>query len=219
MERYAIRGQRPGLPVGRARHRRGPRGALVALCVGAGLSGLPCPSLAQDARRVETGSRVRLTLLSSGKKVVGRFVEANDDTLVLHRKGDDDLDLFRVPRRDVVKVEVSERRSRKGAGAGYGALAGIGAAIVVGLIAGESCSPPPAENSWLTFTESLASSLCFGRTETALLTGVLTVPAGALLGAAVAPGERWRPVDGGAASVSLGPTPGGGVAARLTLRF
>jgi hypothetical protein len=193
--------------------------AVVAVCVGAALVGLAAGATAAEPSRIGPGSRVRVTLLSSGKRFVGRVVEANEHELILRRKEGDKADPLSVPRLDIKRLEVSERPSRKGFGAAIGAAAGVGAAVVVGLAAGESCPDRPSENSLLTFSQSLGSSLCFNRGETALLTALLTIPAGALLGAVMAPGELWQPVDDRNIALSIGFAPGGGVSAGVALRF
>lgn len=193
--------------------------AVVSVCVGAVLVGLAAGATAAEPSRIGPGSRVRVTLLSSGKRVVGRLVEAKEHELILRRKEDDETDPLTVPRLDIKRLEVSERPSRRGFGAAIGAAAGVGAAVIVGVAAGESCPGRPSENSLLTFSQSLSSSLCFNRGETALLTALLTVPLGALLGAAMAPGELWQPVGDPDLALGIGLSPDGGVSARVTLRF
>jgi hypothetical protein len=183
------------------------------------LVGLPSEAPAEEARWVGAGSRVRVTLLSSGDRIVGQLVEAGDDDLVLRRQKGDQVERLRVPHLDVAKLEVSDRRSRKSLGAGIGVLVGVGTAVVVGLAAGESCSPPPAENSLLTFSQTLNSNLCIDRADAALLTAIVTIPVGALLGAVIAPGESWRPVDDRDLMLRVGAAPGGGVSARVAFRF
>jgi hypothetical protein len=76
-------------------------------------------------------------------------------------------------------------------------------------------TPGPA--NWGNFTEKLNSNLCFSRTETGFLSGVLTVPAGALLGALIAPGEKWRPAGVAELSVQAGASRGGGWWAQVAL--
>ncbi|HEX9189467.1 MAG TPA: hypothetical protein VGB87_20495, partial [Vicinamibacteria bacterium] len=131
----------------------------------------------------------------------------------------DEKDPLEIRRPDVLAFEISERASRRGKGAAIGALAGLGGAVAFGIMAGESCSAPPANVGWDTFTETLNANLCFSRTETAFIGGILLVPVGALLGAAVAPGEKWRLVGGSGVSVQAGPSRGGGVGLRLAVRF
>jgi hypothetical protein len=154
---------------------------------------------------------MRVTLASSGKRHTGRLRDANDDVLVLGREKADGVERLRIPRLDVSTLEVSEQRSRKGHGAVIGALVGVGVAVAVGIVEGESCS--------VRSTGSSLFNICFSRTETALLTGILTVPLGALVGAVVSPGEKWRLADPARFSLGVGPGPGGGVAARVALRF
>jgi hypothetical protein len=65
----------------------------------------------------------------------------------------------------------------------------------------------------------LNRNLCLGKGETALLTGILTVPAGALLGWASAPGEKWEVSTPDRLRVAVAPTRGGGVRAALSIAF
>jgi hypothetical protein len=166
------------------------------------------PASADEARPPVEGPRVRVTLASSGRKQTGRLLDVNDDVLVLGKEKSGGVERLKIPRLDVSTLEVSERRSRKGHGAAIGALVGAGVAVAVGVAAGESC---PAQRGVL--------DICFSRGETALLTGILTVPLGALVGALASHGERWRVADPARFSLGVGPGPGGGVAARVALRF
>jgi hypothetical protein len=167
-----------------------------------------------------TGPRVRVTLIASGEKIVGQLLEASDEVLVLGRGKDGRIVRLPVSRRDVSAVEVSGGKRGRGRGVKIGALAGIGAALVIGLAAGEDCGvATPAPNTLANFSSNLNSKLCFGAPAMAALSALLTVPLGALVGAAVPPGEKWRTVDPSSFSLGVRPGPGGGVGARLVLRF
>jgi hypothetical protein len=52
-----------------------------------------------------------------------------------------------------------------------------------------------------------------------LARGLLTVPLGALLGVAIAPGEKWRPIGVKQLSVGATASRSGGVGLQVTLRF
>jgi hypothetical protein len=148
---------------------------------------------------VALGPRVRLTAPSvSGKRLVGIVVGLDEATLTLQRQGGKDT--LQVPRRAITGVEVSQRRSRKGKGAGIGALVGLGAAVAIGLAADDECG------------------FCYSKGETAAIVGILTVPAGALLGLAVAPGEKWHPSSLDRLSVRITPARGG-AGVSVSLRF
>jgi hypothetical protein len=170
---------------------------------------------AADEVNPAPGTRVRVT--TARKRVVGRVLAVRDDLLLLERDGK--RDPLKIRRPDVLRVEVSERRSARGRGASIGFLVGLGGAIALGVLAGESCPAPPDHNGWDTFAETLNSNLCFGRAETALLAGIVTVPLGTLLGAAVAHGERWRPLNASRVSFAVGPVRGGGAGVRLAIAF
>jgi hypothetical protein len=161
-----------------------------------------------EEQRPSEGPRVRVTLASSGKRHTGRLLDVNDDVLVLGEEKGNGVERLRISRLDVSILEVSERRSRRRHGAAIGILVGAGVAVAVGFAAGESCPTQPG-----------LLNICFSRAETALLTGILTVPLGALVGALASHGERWRVADPARFSLGVGPGPGGGVAARVALRF
>jgi hypothetical protein len=141
---------------------------------------------ADEPGPVAPGPRVRLTAPSvSGKSLVGTLVGLDEATLMLQRQGAKET--LQVPRRAITRVEVSQHRSRKGKGAGIGALVGLGAAVAIGLGAGDLCGPIQGDD----LVARLERNFCHGKGETAAVVGILTVPAGALLGLAVAPGEKW----------------------------
>lgn len=205
----------------KASPRRDPgwaRAGAVATLLSVALVLAPLPARASE--QDPGGSRVRVTLASSGKKIVGQLLEVNDEILVLGERRDNQLERRQIERWDVSRVEISERRSRKGTGAMIGMLTGVATAIAVGMAAGENCPDhPEGEANWGNFDQALAANLCFSHTETGLLTGLFTLPLGGLVGALVMPGELWRPTDLSHLSMGVGPAPGGGVAARVTLRF
>jgi hypothetical protein len=136
---------------------------------------------------------------------VGRLVEVEGATIVLDREKHGGPERLSVARRDVVAFEVSERRSKKGKGAWIGAVAGLGAAVVIGVVEGQDCHA--------------GDIVCFSPGTTALLSGILTVPAGALVGAAVAPGEKWRPAPVSGLSVQPVAARGGGLGVRVAIGF
>jgi hypothetical protein len=160
-----------------------------------------------------SGARVRVTAPSLfGKRVVGTLVGLDEMTLRLQREGKEPLD---VPRASIVRVEVSRHRSRKSQGAQIGLLAGLGAAIAVGLATGEKCDAIVGDD----FASRLDRAFCYDRGEMALLTGILTVPAGVVLGILSAPGEKWETSAPDRLHVAVTRTRGGGVRAALAIRF
>jgi hypothetical protein len=178
---------------------------LIAVVLGVGLA------QADEPARVAPGPRVRLTAPSvSGQRLVGTVVGLDDATLTLQRQGGKER--LQVPRGAITTTEVSWRRSRKGKGAAIGALVGLGAAVVVGFALGDNCGNTVPE------LELFISFACHTKAEFAAATAILTVPAGALLGLAVAPGEKWQPSSLDRLSVRITPARGG---ARLSvsLRF
>jgi hypothetical protein len=160
-------------------------------------------AVAADPANAAPGSRVRVTTASD--RLVGRFVELRGETLVLARDAGGETETLRVDRREVVGIELSERGGRRRSWAARGALAGVLAAIAVGIAAGDDCSS--------------GDTLCFDHATVALGTAIVAVPAGALVGAAVAPGERWRPVPVEGLSVQPVAARGGGVGVRVAIGF
>jgi hypothetical protein len=162
------------------------------------------------------GSRVRVT--TAGERVVGRLAEVRDETVVVERARHDHIEAVEIRKRDIQGLELSVRKSRKGRGAQIGALVGVGAAVAIGLAAGEDCESVPGPATWGNFTAKLDSNLCMGRGTTGALSAVLTVPLGALLGLAVAPGEKWR--SAGLPDLAVRPTLSrSGAGVQVVLRF
>jgi hypothetical protein len=182
---------------------------LIAMVVGVGVA------QADEPVPVAPGLRVRLTAPSvSGKRLVGTVVALDDATLTLQRQGGQET--LQVPRGAMTTTEVSWRRSRKGKGAAIGGLVGLGAAVAIGLAAGEDCSPfqdvgDPLGDAVAHFLRSF----CYSKGEMAAVAAILTLPAGALLGLAVAPGEKWQPSSLDRLSVRITPARGGRPPERL----
>ena len=191
------------------------RSRLLAMVLGLATLAAGRPADAAETKASAVGPRVRVT--TTKERFVGRVVTVRGETLVLERAGR--ADTLEIHRPEILALEISERRSRRGRGAVIGALAGIGAAVAIGAAGGETCTASPGPADWGNFTEKLNSNLCLGHTETALLGGLLTVPLGALLGVAIAPGEKWRPIGVNQLSVGATMSRSGGVGLQVTLRF
>jgi len=162
------------------------------------------------------GSRVRVT--TANERFVGRLATVRDETVVVKRSRGDRTETVEIRKVDIHRLEVSEGPGRRGRGAKIGALVGVGAAIAIGVAAGEDCMAVPGPATWENFTEKLNSNLCMGHGATGALSAVLTVPLGALVGYAVAPGEKWR--SAGVPELAVQPTVSHGRAGvQVTLRF
>lgn len=197
MVRYANRPVVVGLIIG------------VAAVGGASADEVPAPG---------SSPRVRVTAPTvSGKRLVGTLLRMDEETLTLGaQKGQG---VIEVPRSAITRMEVSRRSSRKGKGAGIGALVGLGAAVAIGFATGDDCdSLPEPGPGWSGLVERLNRNLCMGKGETAAIVSILTVPAGALIGLGAAPGERWAATTPDRLSVAVRPVRGG-VGAALSLRF
>ena len=173
---------------------------------------------ADEASPAGPGPRVRLTAPTvSGKRLIGTLVRLDEATLTLQQEGAKATLI--VPRGSITRIELSRHRGRRGKGAGIGALVGIGAAVVLGVAAGENCDFPAARPENLDLVERLDRSFCFGKGEIALAAALVTVPLGTLLGYAAAPGERWVVTSPDRFRMSVAPVRGGGVGASLSFRF
>jgi hypothetical protein len=170
------------------------------------------------APRLTQGTRVRLTVAGRGR-LVGNVAELRHDTLVLERRRNGEIERLSLLRADVRGTEVSERRSRKTTGALIGMLAGLAGGVALGVAGGDDCAPDPGPASFVNLGASLSSSLCVGRGEGAFLAAFVLMPLGGAVGAAVAPGEKWRRVDSPRLSVGVTAPRGGGAAARVSVRF
>jgi hypothetical protein len=177
------------------------------------------PASAGEPWPVVAGPRVRVTAPAvSGKRFVGTLLAMDETTLTLRpQKGKDVLE---VPRNAITRIELSRRPSRRGKGAGIGALVGLGAAVIIGLAAGDDCGslPEPAPG-WAGFTDALNRNLCMDKAETAVMSAILTVPTGALIGMAAAGGEKWVRTTPDRFSVAVKPVRTGGIGATVSVRF
>ncbi len=169
---------------------------------------------AAPARAAETDAHPRIRVTGpSGKRLVGVFASLDETTLRIERE--EGTSPIAVPRASITKIEVSRRRSRNALGAEIGLVAGIATAIVIGLATGDDCEAIVGDD----FESRLSRAFCFDRGETAVITGVLTVPAGILLGLAAAPGEKWEASSTDRLRLAVAPARGGGVRAALAIRF
>jgi hypothetical protein len=164
----------------------------------------------------EPRSRIRVTTAKG--RTVGELAEVRGETLVLKRPHGDQVERVEVRKAEIVVLERSERRSRKGTGAMIGALAGVGASVAVGLLAGDECQSVPGPATWGNFVDKLNSNLCFSKGDTMVMGGLLFVPLGALVGYAVAPGEKWKAV--GVSNLVVRPVVSrNGAAVQVAIRF
>ena len=165
--------------------------------------------------------RVRLIVPTlQAKAIVGQLVSADDLALRIAKEAPEGkAESITVPRAAVTRLEVSRSRSRKGKGALIGALIGLGASVAVGLAAGEDCGTPPVGNDLDDLTSRLEHNLCFDSEETGLMTAILAVPVGTLVGALVASGEKWETVDARTMRLGVFSPRGRGFGVRLTLSF
>jgi hypothetical protein len=167
--------------------------------------------------------RVRVRAPAVQKKpFVGRLVGMDEDALRIERphfkEGKNTVVV--VPRSSVTRFEVSRRQSLKGRGALVGALLGAGAGVLI-VAGGEdewiaSCPPPPG---WGVVGRGQPYPCSPEGSGGRWAAAILAVPAGALLGALVSPGEQWEASDPASLRVVAAPASGGGAQVRLILSF
>lgn len=162
---------------------------------------------AEDGEARSSLPRVRVTTAQG--QVVGQLAATRDLTLAVEQAEKGTLRLVEVRHSEILRLEVSRRPSRKGRGVAVGALAGACAAFAFSR-------SHPCARSCPSSGGGCEESYCV---ELALMSGLLTVPVGALLGYLVAPGEKWRPADVTEVSLQPGVPRGGGVALRLVVGF
>jgi RNase P/RNase MRP subunit p29 len=164
------------------------------------------------------GQRVRILMAKpSGKseRIEGNVVAEDERTLKLERPGSDSPPVT-VERSIVSSVERSVAKSRKGHGAAIGFLIGALTGAAVGYAAGDDSQGAP----FCTFDGcATLGPFAPSKPASALLLGAVFGLAGAGIGAAASPGERWQRVPKEGVRLSLVPVAGGGVGARLSLSF
>ncbi len=182
-----------------ARTKAGMRPAwLLVACLMPGMT-----LAAEDIVSPAVGDRVRVRT-ASGKRHVGELVAREDTTLALKLPSGRNLVLAQS---DIARVDVSTRRGRKGKGArvGAGVAAGIAAVLWLstsgtGCYRGEMPGPCPL-------------------VESSVVSPLLLIASGAVIGALVAPGERWQPVPMERARVGFAPSRGRGVRFSIAFSF
>jgi hypothetical protein len=138
-------------------------------------------------------NRSSQTFTRPGRAVTGTLVAATTDNIVLElsKKGQN----ISIPRGAIVKLEVSEAPSRRKRGAILGAFVGVGVAFAWAAIL-ES-----GDDDGGYFSPSFDLPVYFAGAS------LLLAPAGAAVGAIVAPGERWRSVTTDTVSLPRAPVP------------
>ena len=140
------------------------------------------PSLEAQRRElhpVAQGERVRVIVPRSWRSAemeIGTVEYVSADSIVLQVEGSGKS--FATPSVRGMRVDVSRGRGDPRRGAGFGALTGLVAGLLVGYAAGEDCGPQ--------------SFVCFDRSETVPAFALGGMVAGAVLGALMNAGERWE---------------------------
>jgi hypothetical protein len=159
--------------------------------------------LAQDIAPPARGTRLRLTLATEDRPLVGAFIALDAGTLTLLLAGR--TDAMAVRRESIRRVEVSEGYRSRGKGALYGAIIGAGAGAVIGVAGGVANNPP--------------SNRVLGASVGGIFLAFLGAPVGGLVGMAVPPAERWKDLPMDRLRVSLAPVRGRGAAISVAFVF
>ena len=177
------------------------------------------PASAGEGEPTADGRRVRISAPGFAKKpIIGTLIAIDGTRVTVQRAKESER--VAIPRDAVARFEISRKNSRKGTGAGIGALTGAGFGAAIGFAAGEECGAPDASSTGLWPSRRL-SILCFSRGESAAGVGLAGAVLGAIVGAIVAPGEKWETANPDSLKVSVTPLPGGrgGVGLMLSLSF
>ena len=160
------------------------------------------------ADEVETGTRVRVMAPGVGT-IVGALVASDAEAVTLQTaKGD----LRRIPRAELRRLDVSRRPGRRG----RGALIGLAAGAVGGYIWAASTNPDGCTRSEYNFC--FFDGPLFTDEQSGAMGAVALGALGAVVGALVAPGERWERVPDSAVRVSVAPARRGATVL-VSLRF
>jgi hypothetical protein len=165
--------------------------------------------------------RVRVLATEHRKAIVGRLVGADGVSLRIERSGPKELtETVVVSRSSVTRFEMSRGKSWKSRGALLGSLVGVGTGAVI--LAGReegiaSCLPPPG---WGVVGMGRPLPPCtVGGDGSRWAAAILAVPAGALLGYLVSPGEQWEAADPAKLHMAAALARRGGAQVTLSLSF
>ncbi len=169
--------------------------AMVPLVLAVASSGV----LAEEQPVLQVGSRVRITLVEprygsilEPKRIKGKLSCFTESDITLETSADDPPTVY--PWNNVEMLERNIQRGRRNRGALIGLAAGVATGAVVVLVAAASHEDDP--NNWeidILDTEEVValSAFCFGSV-------------GAIVGALLAPGERWQPIQTDKLQVGIG---------------
>jgi hypothetical protein len=138
-----------------------------------------------DAAAVAPGTRLRVFAPTLGRKpLVGVLQSLRDDALTLAAEGHPSAVV--VPRQEVTRIDRSGGRHSRARWAIRGAGLGLLAGVAIGLAKGNTCTG-------FELIDIFTLGGCSAKAKAAI-GAILGIPAGALVGLAVPPGERWEHV-------------------------
>ncbi len=144
---------------------------------------------AQPPARLAPGSRVRVVATGvSPRPLIGTILRVDETTVEI--QGADQKDSVVVRHDAITKLQVSLGRRSRGRGAAIGTLVGFGIGVIPAFVPEhkEECGPNAG---------FLCGAVFITRTQVGLVFGGMGAGVGALIGAAVPPGEKWKAVSSG----------------------
>ena len=166
-----------------------------------GLSLVPAAAAAQKPTEVQPGAAVRVWTSPTAPPFVGKVLSQDGTSMFLKAEGFDTP--ITVTRNTITRIDLSRGRRSRRTTVLYGMLVGAAAGFVLGQTDG---------HDWPGRLDGISPL------EKSLLLNILTVPAGALVGALIGPGpERWTTIPAPSKGSLLVAPPSPSL--RLTLRF
>ena len=161
---------------------------------------------------LQAGSRVRITLIEpkygsilEPKRIKGTLISITESAITMETSADKPPTVF--PQSNVEMLELNTQRGRRSRGTLIGLVAGAATGVLVALVAEATHEDDP--DTWEFFDTRT------GMIFTAFWLG----SAGALIGALVAPGERWYPIPADQMQVGIGQGQHGEGLVCFTVRF
>ena len=156
-------------------------------------TGTASQAAAQTPASLDVGSLVRLEVTGvSPRPLIGTILRLDQTTLEI--QGRDQKGPVVVRRDAITKLQVSLGRRSRGRGAGIGVLVGLGIGVIPAFLPEHEV--PCYPNQWFCQTtpngQRVQVRLGPGKTEIAMILGGIRAGVGALIGAAVPPGEKWQ---------------------------
>ncbi len=173
------------------------RPSLSSFVVAAVFTGIASQTAAQTPANLASGSRVRLVATGvSSRPLIGTILKGDATTIEIQKIGQKGPIVVR--RDAITKLEVCLGRRSRGRGAGIGALLGFGIGVIPAFVP-ESEEPCGSNEFFCRTTPSgqRVQATIVTHRAVGMVFGAIGAGVGALIGAALPPGEKWRAVPTG----------------------